>query len=243
MDSQYWNHLDNLVVVACHAVYVADSFQEPLADSSWRLLSYQNGEPPLYLEHIRRGVEIAGLDRTSLLVFSGGQTRRAAGPRSEAQSYWILAEHNRWWGSKAVRCRATTEEFARDSFENLLFSICRFRECVGSFPERITAISFSFKAERFDLHRAALRFPREKFSFEGLNNPPNLEAAVRREQRNARDLFAVDPYGCHGQLLRKRRIRNPFNRESGYLSSCPEVARLLVHRGPALYQDDLPWDQ
>jgi hypothetical protein len=36
-----------------------------------------------------------------------------------------------------VRWRALTEEHARDSFENLLFSVCRFRELTGTYPYNI----------------------------------------------------------------------------------------------------------
>lgn len=41
-----------------------------------------------------------------------------------------------------VRWKALTEEHARDSFENLLFSVCRFRELTGSYPQNITVCSF-----------------------------------------------------------------------------------------------------
>lgn len=75
---------------------------------------FQRGEPSFYIEHIRAGIDVAGRDPSSLLVFSGGQTRREAGPRSEAQSYWNLAEHFRWWSTSEVSGRTTTEEFARD---------------------------------------------------------------------------------------------------------------------------------
>ena len=34
--------------------------------------------------------------------------------------------------------RALTEEYARDSFENLLFSVCRFRQLTGAYPANIT---------------------------------------------------------------------------------------------------------
>lgn len=40
--------------------------------------------------------------------------------------------------AESVRGRALTEEHARDSFENLLFSICRFRELTGHYPVNIT---------------------------------------------------------------------------------------------------------
>lgn len=43
-----------------------------------------------------------------------------------------------------MRSRALTEEHARDSFENLLFSVCRFRELTGSYPHNITVKTFYF---------------------------------------------------------------------------------------------------
>lgn len=41
-------------------------------------------------------------------------------------------------GKEDLRQRALTEEHARDSFENLLFSVCRFRELTGMYPHNIT---------------------------------------------------------------------------------------------------------
>jgi len=60
--------------------------------------------------------------------------------------------------------RVVSEEFARDSYENLLFSLCRFFEITGRYPEKVTVIGFGFKERRFtELHRKAVRFPRERF--------------------------------------------------------------------------------
>ena len=60
--------------------------------------------------------------------------------------------------------RVVSEEFARDSYENLLFSICRFHEVTGRYPDKITVVGFGFKTRRFvDLHRKAVRFPEDKF--------------------------------------------------------------------------------
>ena len=50
--------------------------------------------------------------------------------------------------ASAGRRRAHTEEFARDSFENLLFSLCRHRELTGGYPQRLTVVSLPFKRER-----------------------------------------------------------------------------------------------
>ena len=136
MGNPNWAKLENLILVAGHAVYIADNFDDPENDNGWFLQPFQKGEPPFYIEHIRKSVDIADQDPKSLLVFSGGQTRPQAGPRSEAQSYWTIADHFGWWRKTNVKLRATTEEFARDSYENLLFGICRFFEAVGQYPTR-----------------------------------------------------------------------------------------------------------
>jgi hypothetical protein len=91
------------------------TFVLPAADSSWYLQAFQKAEPPFYIEHIHEGVRLAAEDRKALLVFSGGQTRAEAGPRSEALSYWVVAKHFSWWHRASVELRATTEEYARDS--------------------------------------------------------------------------------------------------------------------------------
>lgn len=60
--------------------------------------------------------------------------------------------------------RVVSEEFARDSYENVLFSLCRFYEMTGRYPEKVTIIGFGFKERRFtDLHRKAVRFPKERY--------------------------------------------------------------------------------
>jgi hypothetical protein len=234
--------LKNLVLVAGHAVYIGPDFLNPEQDRNWILQDFQRGEPPFYIEHIRSGVDIAGRDKTSLLVYSGGQTRREAGPRSEAQSYWNLAEHFQWWSQPEVAGRATTEEFARDSFENLLFAICRFKECAGQYPDLIHVVSWAFKEERFGLHREALRFPQARFRFHGVNQPADLTGAQRGEAK-AIAAFRRDLYGTGEDLARKRDERNPFHRHNPYLLTCPELEGLLRHQSSDFYQGSLPWTQ
>lgn len=66
--------------------------------------------------------------------------------------------------------RAHSEEYARDSYENVLFSLCRFFEITGRYPEKVTVIGFAFKEKRFkDLHRKAVRFPKERYVPVGLS--------------------------------------------------------------------------
>lgn len=253
MVNPHWVRLENLVLVAGYAVYVADNFDNPAGNSSWFLQDFQRGEPPFYIEHIYKGVEFADEDPKSLLVFSGGQTRCEAGPKSEAQSYWMVADHFHWWWKMNVKLRATTEEFARNSFENLLFGICRFYECAHRYPSNITVVSWAFKEERFELHREHIGFPKPRFIFKGVNNPVDLAKAKKGEVKTLAD-FREDPYGTRkndgeqdkkGKLIKylgdKRCDRNPFNRQHGYEVSCAELTGLLQHRRKTIYDAGLPW--
>lgn len=241
MKQTNWPKLNNLISVAAHAIYIGEDFKETENDANWFLQPFQKGEPPFYTEHIRRGIVLAHHDPNSLLIFSGGQTRLEAGPRSEAQSYWLIAEHYNWYGTE-VKGRATTEEFARDSFENLLFSICRFYECTKKFPDKITVVSWAFKKERFELHRRAIKWPEEKFVFDGFNLPVDLEGALKGEKRNAIDPFTEYPYGTEGKLKEKRIERNPFHRRHGYSISCCELKELLNYSEKEIFRDSLPWN-
>ncbi|CAE7887217.1 unnamed protein product, partial [Symbiodinium microadriaticum] len=264
------SQLSHLVMVAGHAVVMADSLEHIVhKESDWFLEAYQRGQdlPQALVSHIKAGVEAAALDPRALLIFSGGQTRAAAGPRNEGWSYYRVAEYFDWWGYSAnrpdllreaqqrtqrtstflpVAQRAVTEEFALDSFQNVLFSLCRFKEVVGRYPDRVTIVSFTFKKQRFsELHRGALRFPSARFSYIGIQPPPGSRFDVVKAEsgeHEAAKLFQSDPYGCHSQtLVEKRRARNPFQRTTPYLLSCPELKALLQWCGPDIFRGALPW--
>lgn len=243
-----WSQLDHLVLVAGHAVLTTHAALTPesvVRDESWELEPFQRGQVTTFVEHIRRGVRLTARDSKALLLFSGGETRQGAGPRSEAQSYWEVADAMRWDGVPRVRERALTEEHARDSFENVLFSLCRFREVTGRYPEHVTVVSFGFKRERFvHMHRAALRFPTRRFHFVGIDPAGGVPQAVRDGERlNSASHFGADPYGClDASLVRKRAARNPFHSSPGYPKACPELAALFDYCSKALFPGALPWD-
>jgi hypothetical protein len=217
--------LQDLILVAGHAAFkstVAHVPDDMESDDSWVLQKFQIGEPPFYLEHIRRGVVLAANNPVALLVFSGGRTRPEAGDWSEAKTYHDIAMARRLWIPKEMRAvrddvaqRTTSEEFARDSFENLLFGICRFQQVANSYPRIVTVASWSFKATRFDLHRAAIQFPATRFRFVGVNEPIDLNGALRGE-RKALESFIKYPFGTAGDLADKRATRNPFGQEHQY---------------------------
>jgi len=243
----------HLIVVACHSVVISGNLEEAGTDENvWFLLDYQKGRglPHAIVAHIKAGIEEANKDPDSLLIFSGGETRSIAGPLTEGSSYFRVADAMELWPEgSTVRARTITEEFATDSFENLLFSLCRFKEVTGSYPTKITIVSFTFKQHRFEnLHTPALQFPSANVRYIGVDPSPStgfdLQASTKGEDENAARPFESDPYGCHTPVLQeKRRSRNPFSRTPPYELSCPDMRALLNHCGPELFpRDKVPWN-
>ncbi|KAL4517833.1 hypothetical protein Ndes2526B_g02233 [Nannochloris sp. 'desiccata'] len=245
--------LQNLIIVACHSVYTGLDFKHPESQSSWLLLDYQKvpGQTQSFLEHIKLGIKQAAADPEAMLMFSGGKTRKEAGPRAEGLGYWLVAEANGWFGHQAaVRERAFTEDHARDSFENLLFGLCRFYELTGHYPASVVVVSYDFKRERFsELHRAALRWPMHRFDFVG--TPAVAEGAEIGESSTFNE-FEKDPYGCGSMLAKKRALRDPFA-DGGYAGErCPDLEELLKYCGEGgtgdgfskgmVFKGNLPWD-
>jgi len=238
---------NHAIIVAGHAVMrlnklsVADT-----QDSAWYLLSYQQdqGFPGIITSHIQAGITVAKSDSRSLLLFSGGQTRKDVGPTSEAASYYYLAQEKKW--INPIVSRVFLEEFARDSYENLLFSLCRFREIVGKYPEKVTVVGFGFKKKRFtNLHRRAVAFPESNFTYIGLR-PAHKNFDHNKAQdgeKAAVNGFAQDMYACSTpSLAKKRKSRNPFSRTIPYPLACPEMKELLNWCGPELFDETkVPW--
>lgn len=151
---------------------------------------------------------------------------------------------------------------ARDSFENLLFSMCRFVDLTGQPPKRITIVSYDFKRFRFiDMHRAALRYPVDRVSFLGTPalNPDaakvwctsfarqccllSQHALCSQGEAKAVEHFFDDPYGCKGELLKKRTMRDPFL-EGPYNGDghCLVLQPLLQVCASSVVEGPMPWD-
>ena len=233
----------NVIVVAGHSVlkYAHGNVRE---NESWYLEPYMEipGQADTFVDHIKSGIELAANDPLSILLFSGGTTKVKAGPMTEAQSYWTVAEQLDWFGHEGVRHRAFTENFARDSFENLLFSICRFNELTSDYPETMTVVSYAFKEKRFSgLHRGALRYPEQRFRFVGSDYPEAYLARASEGESKVFSKFETDPYGVHGELKSKLFARDPYVQGARYTNSCPEIQQLMRYSGRDLFQGQLPW--
>jgi hypothetical protein len=160
----------------------------------------------------------------------------------------LLAETMKWFGQKSplsLRNRTIVEEYARDSWENLIFSICRFRELTGRYPERLTILGLAFKEYRFqELHRRAIRWPKDRFDYVGFGAVVEIPDG---ERVNAIEPFSRDLYACSGLLRKKKLSRDPFRRFHGiygYTASCPEMSELLrfcSRDGQIISRHLLPW--
>lgn len=212
---------DHLVVVPGHALFtdkVASVPDDPSRDEHWILQSFQNGEPPYYLGHIAAGIAHLQQDPQSVLVFSGGRTREAAHEWSEASTYLGIAAT---MAEAELLDRMLAEPYARDSFDNLHFSLRLFQQQFSKAPSHITAVGWKFKKNRFAFHAATLGIPLDKFTYDGVNNPSSelLEATEAAEAKTL-DAFAQDPR-AKGEFLRsKKESRNPHGDRHPY----PEIS-------------------
>ncbi|TFK53893.1 hypothetical protein OE88DRAFT_1675182 [Heliocybe sulcata] len=239
-------HLSHLVVVPGHAIWKGANPTVIMNEDDWILESYQKGGGRVnaFYEHIKGGVKLALEDPRALLVFSGGQTRPAS-TFTEADSYLRLAIESSLLPQGFLR--ATTENYALDSYQNLLYSIARFHEYVGRYPNYISVVGYEMKRERFeDVHRKALRWPPERFQYIGIDMEGHSGIAMQGELTNALIPYRKDLYGCHPPLSTKRRNRNPFARYHSYYTSAPELAGLMDYcpetGSNAIFDRPLPWD-
>lgn len=205
-----------IIIIACHAIYRGGPLD---SDDSWILLPYQqgNGHVSRFLDHIECGLSKLKENPESLLVFSGGVTRDGA-TQSEAATYLMAAEQTASF-DESFRDRIVLEEYARDSYENLLFGTAAAFAETKEFPESITVIGFSFKRDRFFFHAKCIgldpdgttkgRLPR--FDYIGVNDPQDMEGPAKGEAL-AMQQFLDDPHGTGAELSSKRKDRNPRNR-------------------------------
>ncbi|CCM05685.1 uncharacterized protein FIBRA_07916 [Fibroporia radiculosa] len=249
-------NIDHLIIVPGHAIWRGIDPARRLEDDEWILEPYQRGggRTSAFFGHIASGVELARQDHNSLLIFSGGQTRHTS-MTTEAESYMRLALASNLLpppiAPSFAAVHATTEDHALDSYQNLLFSIARFHEYTGRYPEQITVIGYEMKKRRFtELHRAALRWPQERFHYIGIDAAGDEKMKAQEGERlNGYLPYTLDTYGCHDILLSKRRARNPFMRYHSYYTSAPELNTLFDwcpgdREGgqTGFFDGPLPWD-
>jgi hypothetical protein len=209
-----------LIIVPGHAVYEGNHSADAYDATKWvgTYSGYVYGDEVMnYVRHIQRGINLADRDSRSVLLMSGGKTREDS-KRSEAESYFDLAEQLSWFGAQSVADRVRLEEFATDSFENLLFSIQLFQMLHPKlrFPQKVTVVGLRFKSLRYHLHADAIikntyrSIPPFVFRYDDVNDIPDyvLDAGSAEGEELTRRQFEVWPFGDQGELASKRISRN-----------------------------------
>lgn len=227
----------HLIILPCHSIWTPGP---SLGDSrdEWNLAPFQvEGYDHLcFKDHIVKSLQLLNIDEQATLIISGGQTKKESGPISESLSYYNLATR---LADKDILERVNTEEFARDSFENVVFLICRYYELHKYYPERITIVGFEFKRGRFlQKHlKQALLYGNNIEYIGNSPTPKDLNEKERalyfhdldqQEYKFAVQHFENDWYGIKTPLLDKKINRDPFCRYHGYARSNKQLTEFLT---------------
>ena len=155
------------------------------------------------------------------------------------------------------------ENRATDSYQNVLFSLVRFKEYAGVYPQRVTVVTHEFKRARFmKCHFPAVgllpvdlgqEVYEQKVSVIGMNPPEEVttsESLMRGELRSGIGLWKTDLYGvneCLGSKRAKRGWSNGRVEEFSSMDIEDVVLELLRYDGGKdrnewfSKREDLPW--
>ncbi|KAJ4983821.1 DUF218 domain-containing protein [Stagonosporopsis vannaccii] len=278
---KYNKNIDELVIVCCHAIFHPDveapdfPTNSPHDEGNWHLAPFQKsdaatgkpGEHETFLAHIQAGLDIltTGTNATwtedvpwnqdsTILVFSGGATKRDLTPLSEARSYYHAAlagelAQGHLGGGRAHQLyrkgRILLEEQATDSLQNLLFSILLFRQTIGRYPKNIRVITHAFKSRRFlELHAPAIHWPKDRIQVQGIDpvmSSVEMESTAKGEETFGYAPWKEDPLGIGESLSRKRKQRGWNDKQVSWLTEGLEESVKDLLDGRA--SKKLPWAQ
>lgn len=132
-----------------------------------------------------------------------------------------LVKDNNYFGfSQQIHpSQVITETHATDSYQNVLFSLLRFRLYTGSYPVRVTVVTHEFKRKRFmDFHFPAVGLApitvpsiqgeeNRRVAVIGINPPERVtpvESLIAGEEKSGIGLWSGDRYGVQSELAGKR---------------------------------------
>lgn len=255
LSNQAYADCTDLIIVCCHAI--CEDASHATEESNWRLQRFQRsddykrkpGEHNTFILHIIAAMLSSATKAAPLIVFSGGRTTNST--LSEAESYQKVFKSLNVSinGRSLAECRTAIEDLATDSYQNLLFSILKFRKLVGRYPFMVTVVTHAFKEHRFQLHAIAMKWELYRLRIQGINPPftnGELQLTERNEREHARDPFADDPYGVRPPLSDKRIARNWDPQVLEGLALDEGVDELLQwtggESGSEWFPGKLPWD-
>lgn len=182
-----------LLILCCHCVYHEGNIYSEFPE-----------DKPVYEQHLRESIRALQEGHYDVLIVSGGFTKGELG-KSEARGMLDWAKD-----LNLNTAGVLLEEYARDSFENVLFSMCRFFQEYKQFPRSVGVCSWKSKKRRFEIIADALRLP--NYSFLGIGEKEEID------EREAKllDIVIDDPLHCKPSLAYVRRKRDPWNKGNPY---------------------------
>lgn len=156
--------IENMIILPCHSVFAPelneakdypkdDRFAIGMDPNNWLMASFQKKSNDQYsfMKHMEHALlELHANIGNTALVVSGGFTKPEI-EKSEASSYLDMAKAVGFLKNPYFRIGTNIllEEHARDSHENVLYSLSTFYKKFQKFPKKITIVGFGFKRERF----------------------------------------------------------------------------------------------
>jgi len=190
----------SLLVLCGHCVY----------DKGLMYTEYQTdrsvNDRSVYVEQLSKSIKALQDGLFDMLILSGGYTKKQI-EKSEAQGMLEWAQD---LDMITDTKRIILEEFARDSFENILFSMCKFYESYNRFPGSITFCSWTPKERRFRVTADSLKI--STYSFWGIGENKELECA----EEKLLEIIITDPFYRRHELAAKRQFRDPWNKGIPY---------------------------
>lgn len=167
VETNSYPEIENLIILPCHSVFApelnsniqditndnSDRFSIATNPKNWILEPFQieSDDQISFLKHLELSLlELHENIGNSALVISGGFTKKET-KKSESSSYLQLAEKVGFLKNPYFKkgVNILLDEYARDSYENVLYGICTFYKRFNKFPKQITIVGFGFKRERF----------------------------------------------------------------------------------------------
>lgn len=258
--------IDTLIIVCCHAIWLSEKAlkvsEQEMTEGGWLIEPFQAGETLTFIDHITTGIQQLSQNQSAVLVFSGGSTKPSRTQVSEGESYKQYAVKHGLLDSGDLITRTFSETDARDSFQNVLFSLLRFHQFVGQYyqtygdgsasvkpidqlpsPRKLVLISHGFKRTRFEeLHLPALRYPVDSGRFQYIGVDPQFDDVKMQEiqggdAKRGYGAWKDDIYG-QGTLLSSKRLARGWTKGAKETFASSTKKALAETNGLAAEEED-----
>ena len=185
----------SLLIVAGHAIWHAND---------WHGIEASRFPDPEAMkctiaQHVQDGCTLVRDGLYDAIAFSGGQSRKDLYKdgilTSEAEGMNAFAQENGWLPKNVI-----LETRARDSFENVFFSLLHFHQESGEWPANLGLLSMPHKSIRFMLMATGLKI--SAFTFHGVGKVDPLEKNCVNEMKNMTLVIHTEAEHVADPLLR-----------------------------------------